>query len=683
MYGVNYPDVCKESNLSITDMSMALLDHSRNDKIDFQTMTKISRDFETLVTGNDGVVETVSFRHKYPQSNMLVVARHALPRITIPMRVVGMESGDKMLLKSVLDPFPDPRKGNTFKEYFILKYNQSHIADTELLVSAKQLKPMLYAVNFIEYASRKKKRHKPDQLPQSLCCRFPIPSYAMWRSLCLLPSVFYTVKQSWHACHLIRSVVHTPSSSSSIHRRPTPSFMGNYESDSSEELVEPVKALFVDKEFGDIPILNQTLPPKICCNNKDLLEGNVVPVLQQKPIINDNCYNLIDGQTPSSFSETTDRILLSRVRTALVASSALEDRSNELLEFYGDTILKYVTTVNAFLLRPDFNENRLNFIRSHLVSNSLLHKIGTVRQLENLLFSEKFDPTDVSSYLTLDSKLNYVGESNDAHQTSSFVKDSNPNSSNNSNKNYRSNIYESSNTNISNKLISDSVEALIGAFLTASPTHTDHNQLGTSWLRCLKWFGYKLDRFSIHLEDGFKQPLLTSGTHQQSSTLSDELSWNGLRDMGLDYTFHNKLLLVEALCHGSFPRRLTDRRADSNQRLEFIGDAVLEIMITSELFRKKEFLESSCSSSSKYDQGTFTTIRSAIVCTKTLAVLATRCCLHKYLKIFDWRSIQKIDKFVNTLNALPEDLIFKKVIFSFRLKSLFVKVFFFLTKEIV
>ena len=146
--------------------------------------------------------------------------------------------------------------------------------------------------------------------------------------------------------------------------------------------------------------------------------------------------------------------------------------------------------------------------------------------------------------------------------------------------------------------------------------------------------------------------------------------------MGLDYTFRNNLLLLEALCHGTFPRRLTDSRTDSNQRLEFIGDAVLEIMVTSELFRKKEFLESSCSSSSKYDQGTFTIIRSAIVCTKTLAVVATRCCLHKYLKIFDWRSIQMIDKFVSTLNALPEDLIFKKVIF-FSLKSLFVKVLFF------
>jgi ribonuclease-3 len=52
----------------------------------------------------------------------------------------------------------------------------------------------------------------------------------------------------------------------------------------------------------------------------------------------------------------------------------------------------------------------------------------------------------------------------------------------------------------------------------------------------------------------------------------------------IDYTFENKKLLAEALTHRSYA---TEKNLDyDNQRLEFLGDAVLEIIITKYLYNR-------------------------------------------------------------------------------------------------
>ena len=606
MYGSDTLDVRGKIYLAhfCTDAYMTLLDPLQ-DTLDLDTMIEISRDFDSLVAeGSDNQVK--SFRDEYPATNLLVVAKHILPKVTAPMRV-AVNPEYKTEPKSVLDEFPDPRKGRTFKEYFASKYGLTDISDEELIVPVKQLKSLLNAVNVIDYDTRKKTRHKPNELPQSLCCRHPVPSYAMWRSLCLLPSVFYTVKQVSHAREFLGCISSLPSFSS-------------YR--SSERRIDADCGLG-ESSVESSCLIDQKLKTQINQGEKD-------------PENKTLCF-------------LPDPLLLSQVRTALVASSALEDRSNEVLEFYGDAVLKYVTTVNLFLARPDFNENRLNFIRSHLVSNVLLHRVGSARQLERLLFFEKFDPSNVASYLALNSKLATVIQGVDNERSSqsqtSPVKNSTTTNNNNNN----------NNTN-NNKMVSDAVEALIGALFNASQKQNNHNRFGkTLWLNCLEWFGYKVDTFCSFLINGFRPPAFKLNELLPSPSANEQL-WDGLHDIGLNYTFQNKFLLAEAFCHGSYQRRLNPW-TDSNQRLEFVGDAVLEIMVTTEIIQR----DSSESSSRKYDQGVFSTIRSAIVCTKTLAVVAARCGFHKYLKVMDLQTAEIIEEFVNKLTILPNDHIFKKV----------------------
>jgi ribonuclease-3 len=53
----------------------------------------------------------------------------------------------------------------------------------------------------------------------------------------------------------------------------------------------------------------------------------------------------------------------------------------------------------------------------------------------------------------------------------------------------------------------------------------------------------------------------------------------------IGYTFHNPALLLEALTHGSYLQENIGGGAH-NQRLEFLGDAVLHFIITDSLFRE-------------------------------------------------------------------------------------------------
>src|SRR3989344_7202610 len=54
----------------------------------------------------------------------------------------------------------------------------------------------------------------------------------------------------------------------------------------------------------------------------------------------------------------------------------------------------------------------------------------------------------------------------------------------------------------------------------------------------------------------------------------------------IGYTFKNKDLLVEALTHRSYLNENTKWHLPHNERLEYLGDAVLELSVTESLFKK-------------------------------------------------------------------------------------------------
>lgn len=81
-------------------------------------------------------------------------------------------------------------------------------------------------------------------------------------------------------------------------------------------------------------------------------------------------------------------------------------------------------------------------------------------------------------------------------------------------------------------------------------------------------------------------------------------------EAALGYQFKDRMILSTALTHAS----IADNRLMSNERLEFLGDAVLSMVVCSDLFaRYPEFLE-----------GELTKVKSAVVSRQACAVAASR-----------------------------------------------------------
>jgi ribonuclease-3 len=80
----------------------------------------------------------------------------------------------------------------------------------------------------------------------------------------------------------------------------------------------------------------------------------------------------------------------------------------------------------------------------------------------------------------------------------------------------------------------------------------------------------------------------------------------------LNYIFRDRKILKHALTHSSYANEKRMNKLDNNERLEFLGDAVLEL-VTSEYLYKKN---------SKMPEGDLTKLRARLVCEQTLAACA-------------------------------------------------------------
>lgn len=89
----------------------------------------------------------------------------------------------------------------------------------------------------------------------------------------------------------------------------------------------------------------------------------------------------------------------------------------------------------------------------------------------------------------------------------------------------------------------------------------------------------------------------------------------------LNIQFNNPQLLKRALTHRSYLNENRQKKLKSNERLEFLGDALLEFWATKHLFYLYP----------QKPEGKLTNIRSAVVCTQSLAEVADQLNLGKYL----------------------------------------------------
>lgn len=223
----------------------------------------------------------------------------------------------------------------------------------------------------------------------------------------------------------------------------------------------------------------------------------------------------------------------SLVLAAISTKGSLEATNYERLELLGDSILKLCTTANAAALHSDWPEGYLSCLKDGLVSNSRLCRAALDAGLDKFVLTENFT---CRTWRPI-----YVND-----MMEKGARDSGPRI-------------------MSTKTLADIVEALIGA------AYIDGGL--PKALGCISIFLRELDwkplpacqeiLYSLASPDVPLPPMLVP-----------------LEDL-IGYTFTKKSLLIEAITHASFT---VGHVNGCLERLEFLGDAILDDIVVSHLF---------------------------------------------------------------------------------------------------
>ncbi len=90
----------------------------------------------------------------------------------------------------------------------------------------------------------------------------------------------------------------------------------------------------------------------------------------------------------------------------------------------------------------------------------------------------------------------------------------------------------------------------------------------------------------------------------------------------IGYEFKDKGLLSVALTHSSFSNE-AGKNTECNERLEFLGDSVLSLVVTNYIFRNF----------TQFPEGDLTQLRASLVCEKALYKFAKQIDLGKFIKL--------------------------------------------------
>ncbi|CAN1318513.1 Dicer-like protein 4 [Linum perenne] len=293
----------------------------------------------------------------------------------------------------------------------------------------------------------------------------------------------------------------------------------------------------------------------------------------------------------ASFPEGSE-ITANRVLEALTTENCQERLSLERLEILGDAFLKFAVGRCLFLLNDALDEGELTNKRSNSVNNSNLFKLAIRNNLQAYIRDQPFDPFQFFA-LGRPCPVICTKESEGLihHQTGRSSPD-HPNSEVRCNKGHHW---------LQKKTIADLVEALVGGFIVDSGF-----KAATAFL---KWIGIK-----IGFEPSQVSEICAASCRYMPLAASLDIA---ALENSLGYSFHHKGLLLQAFLHPSYNKH----GGGCYQRLEFLGDAVMDYLITSYLFSVYPSLK----------PGHLTDLRSALVNNRAFANVAVVRSFHKFL----------------------------------------------------
>ncbi|KAL8236785.1 hypothetical protein R6Q59_017866 [Mikania micrantha] len=297
-------------------------------------------------------------------------------------------------------------------------------------------------------------------------------------------------------------------------------------------------------------------------------------------------------------SHMTDlHISSSLILEAITTLRCNESFSMERLELLGDSVLKYVVSCDLYLRYPKNHEGQLSSARSWQVCNSTLYYLGIGCRLQSYIRDTAYDPTCWTPPGQLPMRpcpCDHGVETIEVPIEAKYYTEE-P-------KVLTGKCCDMGHRWLCSKTISDCVEALVGAYFVGGGL--------TGALHCMKWLGISCELDPSRVYEAIKIASLHAYTPKLEALQSLESK--------LGYEFAVKGLLLEAITHASNQ----DQVGYCYQRLEFLGDSVLDLLITRHLFNKHNDI----------DPGELTDLRSASVNNENFAYAAVRRNIHQHFQ---------------------------------------------------
>ncbi|CAA0826798.1 Endoribonuclease Dicer homolog 1 [Striga hermonthica] len=348
------------------------------------------------------------------------------------------------------------------------------------------------------------------------------------------------------------------------------------------------------------------LPPELCYVHP--LPGSLVRGAQRLPSIMRRIESMLLAVQLKDIIGYP--VPATKILEALTAASCQETFCYERAELLGDAYLKWVVSRFLFLKYPKKHEGQLTRMRQQMVSNIILYQFALGKGLQSYIQADRFAP----SRWAAPGVLPIFDE--DTREEESFLFESEVDSNGTSSKTiHDSDIYEeyefedgelesdsSSYRVLSGKTLADVVEALIGVYYVEGGKHAANH--------LMKWIGIDIE---FDLTDMSR--LIKPGDVPNSVLRT--IDFDSLEG-SLNLKFNEKGYLVEAITHASRP----SSGVSCYQRLEFVGDAVLDHLITKHLFFTYTNLP----------PGRLTDLRAAAVNNENFARVAVKHNLHIHLR---------------------------------------------------
>ncbi|CAF3577169.1 unnamed protein product [Adineta steineri] len=304
---------------------------------------------------------------------------------------------------------------------------------------------------------------------------------------------------------------------------------------------------------------------------------------------------------------------------AITRRSTDENLDMENLEILGDCFLKLIVSMSLYHRYPLAGAGALTVEKAKQISNSNLYRITVQKKLK--------------AYLNV-MKISFRGEEANWLPPGYIIKKTEQNQINNE---LGSKRYEYQ--KVKRKAFADMMEAFMGAFLIST------NYMVA--IQFMKWLGLDVIPLDENKEIMKVPPILCSYLQNEESNRIVEKFYKEQAfcsvEKTINYKFNNKAYLIAAFTHpSSFANRLTN----CYERLEFLGDAVLDFLVTRYIFVNDKNIT----------PGRVTDIRQDLSNNGRLAYILVACGLHTKILHNSPDLFGKISVYVGDEELFPKDL---------------------------